>query len=162
MADAMCAGGDAVHDSTTMALPTRRAAYCDHIPALPGNCREWIVAARQEPEDIDELEMQSSERRRAQVPPARSRPRHFCRAWGRTSMVQVRRADDLQVFHVRRIVEQVSRTPGRWCTQSPADTRVSRSSCMKRAQPLQHEDDLEVRLMAAKRARAFLRVRCAR
>jgi len=33
------------------------AAYCQRIMALPELC-EWIEAARLEPEDIDELEME--------------------------------------------------------------------------------------------------------
>ena len=56
MADAMYAPVATRFITYDVALPPLCAAFCDTILALP-EMQEWIAAAKLEPDDIDELEM---------------------------------------------------------------------------------------------------------
>ncbi|MBY0464960.1 MAG: glutathione S-transferase [Burkholderiales bacterium] len=55
MADAMYAPVVTRFITYGVALDAACTAYCQHIMALPA-MQEWVTAARQEPDDIDELE----------------------------------------------------------------------------------------------------------
>ena len=133
-------------------------AYCEHMLAWP-DLREWWAAAQREPEQIEELDIEfcsefcpaavvtgSSDLRGCRCsrsPRLRRelrglpgfRRRHIRGAGLESTVLEIRRANHLQVFHVRGIIEQVVLDPGRWCTQSPAETRCSSSSYMNFAQP---------------------------
>ena len=51
------AGGHALPDLRREARPSRASRYCETIMAMP-EMNEWIAAAKAEPEDIEELDME--------------------------------------------------------------------------------------------------------
>jgi glutathione S-transferase len=57
MADAMYAPVVTRFKTYDVTLDDRLARYCEHILAMP-EMQEWIAAARLEPEDIEELEVE--------------------------------------------------------------------------------------------------------
>jgi glutathione S-transferase len=57
MADAMYAPVATRFLTYHVPLDADCAGYCKHIMAMP-EMKEWVHAARAEPEDIDELEME--------------------------------------------------------------------------------------------------------